>query len=147
MVCIYCSNDTKVINSRYKARNLLVWRRRVCTHCKAATTTYESYDLSIALVVKKRSNALQAFHRDKILISIYKSIEHKKNASIDAGYLTQTVIQKLLKTPNIGSFIKTSDISRVTSLVLKRYDAASSIKYLSFQEPMQTTRDIKNKLK
>lgn len=146
MVCIYCSSDTKVINSRYKARNLLVWRRRVCTHCKAAATTYESYDLSTALVVKKRSGALQAFHRDKLLISIFKSIEHKKKASTDAGHLTQTVIQNLLKSANIGSFISTSDISRMTSLVLKRYDAASSIRYLSYQEPMSTSRDVKRKL-
>ena len=147
MVCIYCHKDTSVINSRYKSRSLSVWRRRACTHCGAVLTTYETYDLSTALLVKKRSGELQAFQRDKLLISIAKAIEHKHDAANAASHLTTTVVHKLINSIAATSLLSTKDISHMTSTVLKRYDAASAIKYLSFQSPTATSRDVKSMLK
>lgn len=147
MVCIYCGSETAVTNSRYKKRALSVWRRRACSHCKAVVTTFESYDLSTALLVKKRSGALEEFQRDKILISIARSIEHRKNTSQAASELTNSVLSQLLIKKPVSSIISTNDISHMTSIVLKRYDAVSSIKYLSYQAPTNQARDVRSMLK
>jgi transcriptional repressor NrdR len=147
MVCIYCGGDTTVKNSRVKKRNNVIWRRRACGLCGAVATTFEQYDLSTALIVKKRSGRLQAFQRDKLLLSIAKSLEHRNNSSQAASELTNVVISDLLKKKPVETIISTIDISHVASLVLKRYDAASAIKYLSFQAPTSTARDVRGMLR
>lgn len=145
MVCIYCGNPTSVVNSRPKKRENSVWRRRYCLVCKAILTTFEQYDLSTSLLVKKRSGALQSFERDKLLVSIAKAIDHKKNPSQSASFLTNNVMVLLLKNKPINKIMSTQDISNMTFLSLKRYDPASAIKYLSFQK-QQSAKDIKRML-
>jgi transcriptional regulator NrdR family protein len=110
-------------------------------------TTFESYDLTTALLVKKRSGALEEFQRDKILISIARSIEHRKNISQAASELTNSVLTQLLITKPVSTIISTEDISHMTSIVLKRYDAVSAIKYLSYQAPTGTPKDVRSMLK
>lgn len=147
MVCLYCgSQSMRVVNSRSKIRGALVWRRRLCGSCGALLTTFESYDLESALLVKKRSGALESFQRDKLLISIARAIEHKPNTSQAASHLVQNVIQAILKTRPMPKILSSKDISHMTNLVLKRYDAASSVRYLSFQAPTSTKRDINDML-
>jgi transcriptional repressor NrdR len=147
MVCIYCGKNTSVVNSRYKKHDHKVWRRRLCSECGAILTTFENYDLSTSLLVKKRSGGLQSFSRDKLLISIAKAVEHKKTPSQAASELTQTVLRHLLKNKPLPKIISTQNISDMTSLVLKRYDPASAIKYLSYQNPNQSAKDIAKSLK
>lgn len=147
MVCIYCGSETSVTNSRYKKRAMSVWRRRACAHCKAVVTTFETYDLATTLLVKKRSGALEEFQRDKILLSIARSIEHRKNIHQAASDLTNSVLSQLLVKKPVPTIISTEDISHVTSIVLKRYDAVSSIKYLSYQTPTGSPRDVRRMLK
>ena len=147
MVCIYCKNPTSVTNSRANNRDVAVWRRRLCSVCGAILTSFEHYELSTAFIVKKRSGALEAFQRDKLLISIARAIDHRKNPAQAASDLTKTILNQLLKPTDLSKTLSTADISRVTSLALKRYDAASSIRYLSFQSPTHMPRDIKKMLK
>ncbi len=147
MVCIYCGNKTSVTNSRYKKRSNSIWRRRLCDACGAIATSFEQYDYSVALAVKKRSEAVQAFQRDKLLLSIARSVDHKKKSSQAASQLTDTVISNLLADKPVKPIISSTDISHVTSLVLKRYDAASAIRYLSFQSPTSTKRDVQGMLR
>lgn len=146
MVCVYCGSDTEVVNSRPKKLDNAVWRRRLCVKCSAVLTTFEKYDLRTAFMVKKRSGALQSFQRDKLLISIARSIDHKNNSSQAASSLAENVLRNLLKNKPVDKIITSSDISNVTSLALKRYDPSSSIKYLSFQRPYQSAKDIKKLL-
>lgn len=146
MVCLYCGSTTQVVNSRFKKTGLTVWRRRKCSSCGAILTTFENYDLSISLLVKKRSGALQGFQRDKLIISIAKAIDHRQNSSQTVSDLTKTIVNKLLKGNKNNKIISTQDISHMASLVLKRYDAAGSIRYLSYQSPTQGKRDISKML-
>lgn len=145
MVCIYCGKPTSVVNSRSKKNENSVWRRRQCSNCQAILTTFEQYDLSTSLLVKKRSGALKSFERDKLLISIAKAIDHKKNPSQSASFLTNNVLVLLLKDKPINKILSTQDISNMTFLSLRRYDPASAIKYLSFQK-QQSAKDIKKML-
>ena len=147
MVCTYCSGNTAVVNSRLQKRSNSVWRRRQCLVCGLIATSIEQYDLSSTLVVKKRSGASESFSRDKLLISIAKSTDHRQHANQAASELTTTIIYLLKKKHIPFNTISSQDISQMANLVLKRYDAASAVRYLSFQKPMRDAKDIKSALK
>lgn len=130
MKCVYCSGDTKVINSRLNKRANHIWRRRSCLECKAVFTTDESPDFFKSLVVKK-AKAVEAFNRDKLFISIYDSLKHRKTAHNDATGLTNTVISKLYPLIDSGS-IGQSDITKATQSVLKHFDKVALTHYSAF---------------
>jgi transcriptional repressor NrdR len=131
MVCIYCGEKTEIINSRPQHRSNNVWRRRQCNSCKSIFTTAESVDYATAWTVRSLSGRYEPFSRDKLFISIFESCKHRKRPLNDATDLTQTVIKKLLSEVKDGS-MRAPDISRVTQVVLNRFDQAASVYYQSF---------------
>jgi transcriptional regulator NrdR family protein len=147
MVCIYCGGKTHVTNSRSSAKDSLTWRRRECLACKSVLTSIEKYPVEESLMVEKRDLSVQPFFRDKLFLSIFKSIDHLKNAPANAGYLTETAIRLLLKPKPVNPLIKSTDIAHAAKKVLKNYNAASVIKYEAFQSNLQLPRDIKRTLK
>lgn len=130
MVCIYCSGSTQVTNSRHQKRINNVWRRRKCQQCQAVFTTVEAEDSAQALRVN-RHNDLEPFSRDKLLISIYDSLRHRKTAIDDAGALTTTV-QSLLYGYIDNATIDRDAIVEITASVLERFDNASATHYRAF---------------
>ena len=67
MKCPYCSSpDTRVINSRPADDGTAIRRRRECAACHRRFTSYERAQFE-ALMVRKRSGRLEAFHPDKLL--------------------------------------------------------------------------------
>lgn len=147
MVCIYCGSKTKVTNSRPQLRLGQTWRRRECQRCHALFSTTEQTAYTDVLRVKKRSGALEYFERDKLYLSIYRSCEHIPGAVSTATDLTQTVIARLMRKKPMSPIISSFDIAATTSEVLKRYNAAANIKYLSFQTDMAGANAIRKKLK
>ena len=91
MVCIYCGSDTEIYNSRPKARQPLVWRRRRCKLCVAQFTTHELPEYATALVVD-RGKVLVPFERDKLFLSIYRACDHRPDSQVVATELTDTVL-------------------------------------------------------
>jgi transcriptional repressor NrdR len=124
MVCIYCDCDTQVINSRLQKRLNSVWRRRRCTGCQAITTTTERTDLASAVVVGRKGQ-LEPFLRDKLYLSLYEVLKHRKTAISSATALTDTVISQI----SLRSRIESEHIASVAYKVLRRYDKASAIYY------------------
>ena len=131
MVCLYCGSPTKVTNSRTRADNLLVWRRRSCQQCKAVFTTLEQIDRQSAVAVKKRNGHIEPFLRDKLLISVYDSLKHRKTALTDATALSDTIIRSVLTKMTDGS-LKIDDLVSTTHLVLLRFDKPAAVYYASF---------------
>lgn len=146
MVCIYCKSETNVINSRYKVRLNTVWRRRSCQKCQAIFSTSETAILEKAISVTKNSGKIEPFYKDKILISIYRSLDHLQQAPLKASALTDTVVAKL-QTNKPGPSLSTKDIVQVVTSVLKRFDAAGAIKYQSYQKRLTAAKDIRQSLK
>lgn len=130
MVCIYCSHDTQVINSRHQKRLNQVWRRRKCLSCGAVFTTNESVDLSGVLRVRK-STALEPFSRDILLLSVYESLKHRKSALQDAGALTSTIVAALHPLAE-DTVLDRDVITTVTSSVLERFDRLAASHYAAF---------------
>lgn len=130
MVCIYCANEMKVTNSRLLHKSNAIWRRRQCDSCRAVFTTHEQIDLSRSLVIKT-SNAYEPFLRDKLWLSIYDSLKHRKTATHDATELTTTIISKLfdlIENAQIDSLF----IAGVAYSVLKRFDKAAAVHYQAY---------------
>lgn len=130
MVCIYCSNNTKVSNSRHQKRSNSVWRRRCCLDCQAIVSTIESIDLSTAILVSE-DNDHTPFLRDKLLISIHDSCKHRKTSLKDSIALTDTIISMLLPKIKHASITK-EDIKQTVQIVLEKFDTAAAVQYQAF---------------
>lgn len=130
MVCIYCKNETRVINSRPQKRTNRVWRRRTCMICGTTFTSVESVDLSGSIRVRD-IKALQPFQRDKLLLSVYDSLKHRKTALTDATGLTDTIISKLYPLMH-DAILNKADIIIISTEVLKRFDKAAATYYKAF---------------
>lgn len=133
MVCIQCHQKTQVINSRHQKRPNTVWRRRSCTKCTLIFTTTETADYSALWAVMASSGRLNPFSRDKLLLSIYNSLQHRKTAISDAAGLVDTIITKLSTTVSEGS-LKSTSIRTITQVALNRFDIVASTHYQAFHK-------------
>lgn len=148
MVCIYCRNETIVINSRHQKRRNSTWRRRKCPNCLAVFTTQETFDLSLVLKVNKKDGVLEDFQKEKIYLSVYRSISHLgENKPIIARDLTESILERILALQSLkNAQISSIDIARAIILVLKNYDLSSALKYLSSKKKLSSIKNIKNYL-
>jgi transcriptional repressor NrdR len=130
MVCIYCGGETKVTNSRPQKRLNRVWRRRACLNCGSIFSSTEAVDLtgSIRVLSQKR---LEAFQRDRLLLSIHDSLKHRKTAISDATGLTDTVIAQLYPLMR-DSVVEKAGIASITLEILKRFDKTAATHYSAF---------------
>lgn len=146
MVCPFCNKETEVINSRPQKRTNGVWRRRHCFGCQRIFTSVEKADLESSVRVQKRSGDLEPLSEAKLMISLYRALEHQKTAPDMAFELSQTVIKSVLKFSS-GPLIPSSAIAFEVIATLKNFDAAAAIRYQSFQDPLQTKRDVRKALR
>ncbi len=132
MVCTYCGGKTQVVNSRHQVKSNQVWRRRQCLACKALFTSEEKVEFGLAWVVCKHGS-FEPFSRDKLLLSLYKCCEHRKNPLSDAQGLTETIMNKLpgLRVDDTPRTLLHSDIARISLVALNRFDTVAGIRYLS----------------
>lgn len=131
MVCIYCSSPTGVVNSRLQKKANQVWRRRQCDSCGSIFTTHESVDLYTAIMVSKPTQPLEAFSRDKLFISIYDSLRHRKSALSDAEALTVTIITKLRGVLQNG-VLNSDQLITVTNETLENFDKTAATVYRAY---------------
>lgn len=133
MICIHCGSETKVVNSRLQKRLNGVWRRRACDTCGGVFTSHEIADYASSLAVRNAKGALRPLLRDKLLLSMYKSLQHRATALEDAAALTDTIIARLLKQAQ-HSIIEDKSIVNTAYLVLLRFDKAAAVHYQAFHE-------------
>ncbi len=131
MVCVYCGQKTHVTNSRLQRRSNQVWRRRECLSCHALFTTNEAVDYAATWTVRGASGRPQPFMRDKLLLSLYKSLEHRSDALVAAGDLADTVIRKLSSSITQGS-VASGAITTTVTVALNRFDKPASVHYQAF---------------
>lgn len=136
MVCIYCGGKLSVKNSRSQKLRNQTWRRRKCKDCQALFTSIEFIDLGGAISVKRTTDELQAFSRNKLFVSIYDSCRHRSHAAEDADSLTDTIIAQLLKELH-SSLLSVETIIDTTTAVLRRFDEAAAVQYAAFHPKRQ----------
>jgi len=131
MVCIYCSGETRVTNSRLQKRSNQTWRRRKCLTCQGLFTSLEQVDLTSSILFIKAKTATEPFQRDILFISVYEACKHRKQAVADAKALTDTIIGRLLGKVSEAS-VSRGDVISVTAEVLKRFDKAAATHYTAY---------------
>ena len=131
MVCVYCGEKTRVINSRPQIRSNQIWRRRSCKSCQAIFSTIESHDPAQTWLVKRPDEPAIGFIKEKLFLSIYESLKHRSNAIYDAKHITQTVINSLGRTTKDG-IIESSSITNTVIVSLNRFDKVASTHYRAF---------------
>ena len=135
MICLYCGGDTHVTNSRLQKRNNQVWRRRECLVCHAIFTTHESVELVSALSVDK-SGQNQPFLPDLLLKELMLALSHRKDVYTASREVLGTIVRNLVALPQKPLY-KPSDISKVTSKVLKHFDKQAHLRYLAEHTSLQ----------
>jgi transcriptional regulator NrdR family protein len=131
MVCLHCSSETQVINSRHQKRLNQVWRRRRCLTCKAVFSTTESADYATAVLVRGAQGAIRPFSRDKLFVSIMSACQHRKTAINDAGGLTTTVIKRSFESLQQG-VVDTKAIKAAAYVALQRFDPTAAALYRAY---------------
>ena len=131
MVCIYCGSETKVVNSRHQKRVNNVWRRRQCLSCNTVFSTIEAPDMALSITVKQTNGSLEPFLRDKLLISVYESLKHRKSALADATALTSTIVMRVYELADT-SIIERAVVVEMTYAVLERFDLVAATHYKAF---------------
>ena len=70
---------------------------------------------------------MQVFRPETLLISLYEALRHKKTADIDAKYVCDTVMQKLMAKRLV--IIPTTLIAQTAYDVLRRYNKPAAAVY------------------
>jgi transcriptional regulator NrdR family protein len=135
MVCIYCGGITRVTNSRSQKESNQIWRRRHCIVCSSDFTTHEIADLDNNLMVRYvGKHGISPFSRDSLFVSVYESCKHRPTAARDAGFLSQTIIAKLMTNINGGLLDRDVIVDTVAS-VLEHFDQAAATSYKAYHAP------------
>lgn len=127
MFCIFCGNDTGVVNSRSSKKYPRIWRRRQCNRCQVIISTYETPDYSLSIKVLDASSHYEAFSDDKLFFSIFNALSHRNDQIRAARELTSTVISHIF--PTNGEHVSKSTIAKAVYRSLKRFDRSAAVFY------------------
>jgi transcriptional regulator NrdR family protein len=94
-------------------------------------STEESVQYRGSWAVRGKAGDLQPFWRDKLLLSLYRSCQHRPTALSDAGGLTDTIIKKAQGQIR-NSVITSSELAQTVQVALNRFDRAASTHYQAF---------------
>ena len=137
MKCPYCdSPNTRVIDSRSTDDDRAIRRRRLCEDCDKRFSTYERYEDSTVMVVKK-DNTREAFEPRKVISGIVKSCQ-KRPVSMDQ-------IEEVAR--NIETKINHTGKKEVTStyigqLVMDELKELDPVAYVRFASVYREFKDV-----
>jgi transcriptional regulator NrdR family protein len=133
MVCTYCGSKTEVVNSRHQKRLNQVWRRRHCLNCGAIFSTHEATSYEGSWRVQTATSGLQPFLRDKLLLSVHKSLEHRPDSTTDASAITATIVSQLGQLSDKG-LITSKQIIKTVQETLDNFDKPAAVHYAAFHK-------------
>lgn len=140
MICINCSNETKVTNSRPHKKTPSVWRRRQCKACGTLFTTMEIVaDNAYVFRVVKAGAIPDDFSLPRLMMSVAASLAHRPtHASADEAYwLAQTVAQNIQATAT--DTVTARALAEETWKVVSHFDATAGIQYGARHGLLQNT--------
>ena len=137
MKCNYCgSNEDKVIDSREAGNGTSVRRRRECLKCERRFTTYERFEESPVLVVK-RDGRRETFDRKKVFSGVLKACE-KRPISLDRIELFVDEIEQEIR----KDFEKEVTAIEIGERIMKRLEKLDEVAYVRFASVYRSFQDI-----
>jgi len=137
--CPFCNNeDTKVLDSRQVEEGTVVRRRRECDSCLRRFTTYEKYEYTPLIVVKKDGRR-EKFSRAKIIGGMLRACEKRP--------ISMEEIEEVVY--NIEKELRNSHESEVSSeeigeAVMERLFALDEIAYIRFASVYRQFTDVQH---
>ncbi len=142
MRCPYCNFlEDKVVDSRSSRDSLVVRRRRECLKCRRRFTTYERQE-EIPLMVIKKDNRRESFHRQKVLNGIVKACE-KRPISVAKMEELVDEIEMTLRS-RLERELASSEIGE---LVMKKLQDLDDVAYVRFASVYRQFKDITDFMK
>ena len=137
MHCPFCGNvDTKVLDSRQVEEGTAVRRRRECDRCLRRFTTFEKFEDSPLIVVKKEGRR-EEFSRSKMMSGRLRACEKRPISSEEieeAAYAIEKRLRNRLE--------REVSSSEVGESVLEQLFELDEVAYIRFASVYRQFRDI-----
>lgn len=130
MICIKCSHDTKVTNSRPHKKTPSVWRRRECTACMAVFTTTEVVaDDSYLFNIETRDGSKSSFSLPRLMFSIAPALSHRTSTETadECYWLAQTIAQTIQATAS--DTVSSQSLAEQAYETVSLFDATAGLQY------------------
>ncbi|WP_010622007.1 transcriptional regulator NrdR [Paucilactobacillus suebicus] len=137
MHCPHCHhNSSRVIDSRPTEDGRCIRRRRECENCGFRFTTFERFEETPLLVIKKNGNR-EEFNRDKLLRGLVRSAE-KRPVSMEK--LTEVVGKVENKVRGLGENEVSSQV--IGEFVMTELKDLDEIAYIRFASVYRQFKDV-----
>jgi transcriptional repressor NrdR len=137
MKCPFCGElETKVIDTRLSKEGDLIRRRRECLKCSKRFTTFERFELSMPLVIKKDGRR-EAFSREKIFRGIQKACEKRPVSTDDIDAIVRKIETALAQRGE-----KEVPSSVIGEMVIKELYNLDKVAYVRFASVYKEFKDV-----
>ena len=137
MKCPHChQNGSRVVDSRPSEDGSFIRRRRECVHCGFRFTTFERYEETPLLVVKK-DGTRQEFSRQKVLNGLVRSAE-KRPVSMEK--LTDIAANVEARVRRLGENEVSSQV--IGEFVMNELQEVDQIAYIRFASVYRQFKDV-----
>lgn len=137
MKCPHCHrNGSRVVDSRPSEDGTFIRRRRECIHCGFRFTTFERYEQTPLLVIKK-DGTHQEFSRQKILNGIVRSAEKRP---ISMERLTKMTDKVEKKVRSLGENEISSQL--IGKYVMNELKGVDEVAYIRFASVYRQFKDV-----
>lgn len=137
MICPHCQrNGSRVVDSRPSEDGTFIRRRRECTHCGFRFTTFERYEETPLLVIKK-DGTRQEFSRQKVLNGLVRSAE-KRPVSMEK--LTDIAANVEARVRRLGENEVSSQV--IGEFVMNELQEVDQIAYIRFASVYRQFKDV-----
>ena len=139
MKCKFCGyKDSKVIDSRTSEDNMTVRRRRECPNCGRRFTTFEEYETTPILVIK-RDGTRQAFDKEKLKRGIIKACEKRPVSMNQIEDIVNTIEREIN-----NSLVQEIDSNAIGEKVMNQLKKVDEVAYVRFASVYRQFKDISN---
>lgn len=129
MRCPYCSHpDNRVLDSRLTDEERSIRRRRECNECKKRFTTYERFEETVLMVIKKDGRR-EKFDRQKLIHGLLRACEKRPLRGDQIEGLTSS-LESSLRQKNRNE-VPVSEIGERILERLRELDEVAYVRYAS----------------
>ena len=137
MRCPYCdSTNTRVLDSRSTEDDRAIRRRRLCEDCDRRFSTYERYEDSTIMVVKK-DEPREAYDTTKLISGIVKSCQKRPVTMADIEKVARNVETRINHTGN-----KEISSTYIGELVMDELKELDPVAYVRFASVYREFKDV-----
>lgn len=137
MHCPFCGNvDTKVLDSRQVEEGTAVRRRRECDRCLRRFTTFEKFEDSPLIVVKKEGRR-EEFSRSKMMSGMLRACEKRSISSEEIEEAAYAIEKKLRN--RLEREVSSSEVGEA---VLEQLFELDEVAYIRFASVYRQFQDI-----